>query len=215
MPSIQQLFRQFEQAVSNHNWADCADLLFRLLYAMPAATQTNLAILMIRRYLPIFKAKWPDIEWPEHILNEPQQWLDEFDRSVPDNPDEENPSLSAFVFCFDALVYAFAQQTDHTRLTSSCGTAIVSAINARVSNVWIADDPEAVQVWMTQKYLPSRSALENVASIAVSKREWQVVLEWLAVEQQKNPPVPMNPEDIEHGLAQWQAHERLLIIPHS
>lgn len=203
----------FIQSVRRQEWSYCSENCFRILYKLPVDLQIKLPIYMMRRYLPIFKSKWLDFEWSQQILDDVEQWVKKFGRRVPEGFETANPADAAFLFCFDALLLAVYCKTNKLTLTSSCACAVDSAINARRTNVWIADDPEAVELWSNQGYFPGRSVTENAASIAISEREWSEVIEWLKKEQIWTYADETEAEEVETALADWKNHEKLLIVP--
>ncbi|MBI1925452.1 hypothetical protein HYR99_14520 [Candidatus Poribacteria bacterium] len=213
MTQTKELICRLERSLTDHAWEQCAEICFSLLYGIPSDTQVRLACTMISRYLPIFKARWPAITWPEHILNGMEQWIEQFGREVPEEPDAVNPADAAFLFCFDALLLALVYRTHHAILTSSCVAAINSAITARAANVWSADDPEAVKMWEAHGYCPGRSLVENSAAVAVTEGEWRVVAKWLSDEEGKTLPNEVNLDEVEQALAHWKQHEMLLMMP--
>jgi hypothetical protein len=204
----------FDKKIEEHSMVLCVELCFKILYGLPQAVQIELTCFMMRRYLPIFESKWPDIKWLQQLLNNVALWVKDFGRSVPEEPVKSDPADTAFLFCFDALLLAYCYRANQMILTSSCACAINSAISARKTNVWIADDPEGLTMWRGQGYFPGRSVNENAAAIAVEKREWKVVSQWLRGEKE----IWIHPEtaplgEIEKALTIWKEHEMLLIVP--
>jgi hypothetical protein len=211
MSPVQELISQLEQAIIDHAWERCAEMCFRILYGVPKDNQRALVITMMRRYLPIFHTRWQTVTWPDQIIDQPGQWVARFGRAIPEQPEVVNPADAAFLFCFDALLNAIAHQSDSAILTSSHVTAINAAISARATNVWIADDPEAVALWKAQGYFPGRSVTENVAAIAVTVREWQMAADWLAQHAQSFSIDDSN--EVDRALERWKDHEMSLLVP--
>ena len=100
-------------------------------------------------------------------MSDVAQWANVHGRDVPEEPETADAADAAFSFAFDGLLLAYAYQTHDFTLTSSSVFAIDSAINACETHVWMADDPEAYQMWEEGEWLPAgRGALENSAAIA-------------------------------------------------
>lgn len=215
MTRRKELLDSLAQRIAEHNWQVCAQLYFRITYGLPAELQITMARLGINSYLPIFEKKWPAITWPRQLLGDVDQWVKQFGAQLPDEPDDPDPADAAFLFSFDALLLASSHPGDPLTLTSSCACAVISAINSRQSNVWIADDPEAVEMWKTYRYFPGRSVAENVAAIAVAEREWKKVAAWLEERAVSSSPDEADVDEIEKGLARWEENEMLLIRPGS
>jgi hypothetical protein len=211
MLTARELIDQFEQALTNHAWERCAEICFRILYGMPEDIQRTLVITMMRRYLPIFHIRWQTSTWPDQIIDQPQQWVAQLGREIPEQPEAVNPADAAFIYSFDAFLNGIAHQSDSAILTSSYVTSINAVINARAANVWIADDPEAVALWEAQGYFPGRSIAENSAAVAVTVREWRVVVEWLTQHTQSFSFEDLSA--VERALTRWKDHEMSLIIP--
>jgi hypothetical protein len=212
MSEIRKLINGLEQAVMTHAWQRCIEGCFRVLYGMPEVAQRTLVASMMRRYVPIFHMHWPTITWPEEILDQPELWVAQHDRALPQEPASANSADASFLFAFDALLNGLQHRADRTVLTSSYVAAVNAAINARGINVWMADDPEAVVLWETQGYFPGRSVTENLAAIAVIAREWQIVIDWIAEEQHSQLFVTGDPNQTEQALNRWKDHELSLII---
>jgi len=177
------------QSSAQEPWGQSAELCFKILYGLPANLQIRLCCFMMSRYLPIFESSFRKIKWPRQILNNVAQWAEVHGRDVPEEPERADAADAAFSFAFDGLLLAYAYQSHDFTLTSSSVFVIDSAINARETNVWMADDPEAYQMWEEGEWLPpGHTALENCAAIAVSKREWQLVAKWLQQEEVWNYP---------------------------
>ena len=82
------------------------------------------------------------------------------------------------------------------------------AVSARGSNVWHADDPEAVRAFEERDWeaLAGRRVHHNVASRAVEKREWLIVADWLEAHGAGAYPDTEDPER-ETWFAWWQDRE--------
>ncbi len=207
------LLDKLAQSSKKEPWGESAELCFKILYGLSPDLQIRLVSFMMRRYLPIFEFKNNRVKWPRHLLNDVGQWVKTHEREVPEQPDNADAADAAFSYCFDALLLAYTYQNDPFTLTSSCIVAIDSAINARETNTWIYDDPEAYQMWEQGVLLPGRTALDNPGAIAVSKREWQQVTQWLEQEHVVNHPDEEDIEQMEQKLVDWMEREMLLIVP--
>lgn len=213
MKRRQKLVESLLQRKAEHDWQGCCEILFRVLYGIPANAQLSLARFAIGRYLAIFEHKWPTIKWPAELLRNVNKWLAGHGRSLPEEPADPDPADSAFLFAFDALLLASQHQSDELIITSSCAAAVISAINARQCNVWIADDPEGVVMWKGQGYFPGRSVSESRPGIGVAEREWEEVATWLRTEEVGTYSETITPDEIETGLARWKDQEMLLVVP--
>ena len=67
-------------------------------------------------------------------------------------------------------------------------------------NVWIADNPEGVELWKQQGYFPGRSVGENRPAIA-DQREWEEIASWLTNEEVWRHPDTFAVEEVESALA--------------
>lgn len=224
MTRRKQLLNDLTQTVAAHDWQSCVQLCFRIIYGLPAPTQIELAVFVLKRYLPIFESHWPNVTWPVQLLNNTEQWFQEFGGEIPQEPAEVSPADAAFLSSMDGLLLACASETKPGRLSSSCAYAVNTGIQARTDNVWAADDPQAVSKWrqlaspgdetdMEQLFgaLAERGPTRNVASLAVAEREWQKVVEWLSTKQVWTHPDRVNEEEIEQVLRRWKERELLLM----
>lgn len=182
----QQRLAQFREAILAGERQSNA-YLFRLLYGLPAEVQIALLCDMTTRFLPIFRANHPGVTpattWPETVLADPNGYYDEHERAVEDEPEDSFGGDMSFRFALYALLDAvsYAKQGTLPRVTPACCTGLGAAVSAHADNVWHADDPEAVQAFATRdrEALAGRTAHHNVASRAVTKREWLLVADWL------------------------------------
>ncbi|MGB0387101.1 MAG: hypothetical protein ACPGWR_19975 [Ardenticatenaceae bacterium] len=213
MTRRKRLLDELRQSSSQEPWGESAELCFKILYGLPPDLQIRLACFMMRRYLPIFEFKNHRVKWPRRLLNHIAQWATTHGREVPEEPENADAADAAFLYCFDALLLACAYPNDASTLTSSCVVGVDSAINARETNTWIYDDPEAYQMWEQGELLAGRSALENPGAIALSKREWRLVAQWLEQEEVWRYPDESDFEQIEEQLSRWMEREMLLTVP--
>ncbi|HAZ43749.1 MAG TPA: hypothetical protein DDW76_27645 [Cyanobacteria bacterium UBA11369] len=192
---------------------------FRVIYGLPFQLQIGLAVFMVGRYLPLFEKREPYIRWPRIMLDDVAQWVEENGRCISSSGKFEDPFDSAFRNSFDGLVAAYYYRYNPFILTSACIYTVSSAINARRCNVWAADDPEAVEIWKKRSdnpeiYLePERQVSNNLAAVAVTRREWQAVGEWLWQQEVWNYPDEVNIEEMEDYLNYWTSNETILIAP--
>ena len=219
MERRKKLLNQLSQTEVGADWGIIKAGYFRLLYGLPVELQIQLACFMMRRYLPIFEKREQYIRWPRIILDNVAQWVEENERCIPRCGRFEGPFDSAFRNGFDGLVAAYYYRYNPFILTSACIYTVSSAINARRCNVWAADDPEAVEIWKKRSdnpeiYLePERQVSNNLAAVAVTRREWQAVGEWLWQQEVWNYPDEVNIEEMEDYLNYWTSNETILIAP--
>ncbi|WP_428263089.1 hypothetical protein [Haliangium sp.] len=100
-------------------------------------------------------------------------------------------------------------------LLTAAGCAIlINVVNAWAANVWRADEPEVVRAFETDddEGWQGRTSYFNVASQAVTRREWLIVADWLDEHGVGDfPDTPAEDEpDCERWLAWWQDREYLL-----
>lgn len=190
----------------------CPEIAFRILYGLPAHTQLGIAQTMMERYIPVFRARQPVAARLEPALADPPDWVARNGRAIPDL-DAANPADSAFHFCFDAILLGAAFPDDPFTVASSSAAAIDHAITASRLNVWMADDPVAVELWALQSAPPERTFLTNVASRAVALREWGAL--WAILD---SPLVLFEPEapaeQVDAALARWIDLSHLISVPH-
>ena len=219
MKRRKELLNQLSQTEVGVDWGIIKAGYFRLLYGLPVELQIQLACFMMRRYLPIFEKRELYIRWPRIFLNNVTKWVSENERYIPSWGRFESPFDSAFRNGFDGLVAAYYYRNSQFAVTSACIYAFGSAINARRSNVWAADDLEGVEIWKKQPDNPEvyleleRCISNNLAAIAVTQREWQEVGKWLWQEQVWNYPDEVNLEEMEEYLDYWISKEMLLVVP--
>lgn len=211
--------------INNQAWESAGESCFKVLYGLPPDLQIEASCFMMRRYLPIFERKFPRVPWPRQVLDNPYDWVAAHGREV----DSSYFGMGEGVFesSFDALVAAIYYASRSESLTSCCVTALKEAIVARMEKVWMADDPEAIEIWLAH-YDPNeenrigleeflhrfegRSSVENVAAIAVRIREWNHVVSWL-IDRRVSDYSPANPDDLARDLTIWKERGMFIVIP--
>lgn len=199
------------RAISTETLDTCAELTFRILHGLPPHLQIGVAQGMMERYLPIFRSRQAVAEQLAPALVDPAEWVAQHGRAIPDL-DASNPADSAFHFCFDALLLAAAYPEESFTLTSSCAAAIEHAIDASRLNVWMADDPIAVELWRQQRVPPERTCLTHAASRAVALREWSAVWAMLNSPLILAEPDPLG-DEVDRAVARWAELEHLISVP--
>jgi hypothetical protein len=213
--------------------SDCKTLGFQIMYGLPWELQVRAACQMCELYLPIFELKWRGVTWPRRLLGDLDAWHRVHGRGTEDTPEEADSADGAYLFCFDFLLSAYHHKDDPVSLTAgSCGTMGYAAY-ARARNVWLADDPVAARIEKEQSayhrieeeerppeppsfdllWKPEHNAHDNVAFIAVYRREWQRIAAWLRAEAVWQYPEPGNLEAMRRGLERWEAHQFLPMGP--
>ena len=193
-----------QRAVQECPWRSHMELLFRILYGLPASVTIGIAIESLWRFLPAFQFRWPRHNWPIRILNDPYEWVRRHGWSIGSVPKYGGLKYGAYVAGFDALVNAIVYQDDQGCMASSSCVVISCARSAIVDNVWEADDPDAVRLWRISRLPPGRSAIENVASLAVARREWEVLIEFLSTEENARIFDSGRVNEVEAYLARWR-----------
>jgi hypothetical protein len=139
-----------------------------------------------------------------------------------------------YTFCFDALLSAYHDRDHPPSLTSGACCAIAHAAHARAENVWVADDPVGVLIWektweyyqieeerrpseppfsYEQEYDPEHQDRENVAFMAVYRREWAHAAAWLTAEAVWQYPEPEDLDAMMRALERWNDHDHLPMGP--
>jgi hypothetical protein len=200
-------------SVARRQWNACPRLLFRVLYGAPATDLLPLTAETIRRYLPVFEGRWPGVGWPREILDAPEEWLRKSGRARPDAPEPECDSDGKFLFSLDALLLATNYQDDVGILTSSCACGIIEVVGAlALGSVDAKDVPDQVAgCGSTRPGKLLHRDPDSPLEIARS-REWQNFLDLLVPTEIVNYPDPQ-PQQLEVGLALWERHAMLLIVP--
>ncbi|WP_428268227.1 hypothetical protein [Haliangium sp.] len=209
----QQRLRRFRDAILADEREEAHDTLFRVLYGLPADVQIDLARALTARFLPIFRANHPEVTWPETVLVDLHAYYSEHGQALYDEPEDSFGGDMSFHYALYALLRALshAEESHLYRVTPACCTALLWAVAARARNVWHADDPEAVQAFelRDREALAGRTMHDNVASRAVTKREWLIVADWLDEHQIGDYP-EADEDERERWLAWWQERECLL-----
>lgn len=192
----------------------CTQNCFRVLYGLPAELQIELACFMMFRYLPIFEKKYPQIAVPRQIISNISKYIEQFGRSVDMRGVESFTAEVSYVRSCDGVLLAYCYQHDPFTVTSSCACAIGAVINARRTNVWEADDPEAWEMTKQKRYpLKERLPIYNAAAYAVFAREWEEVVEWLRRQEVSNYCDEVNLGLMEQQLEYWLDSLYVLIVP--
>jgi hypothetical protein len=158
----------------------------------------------LSRYLPIFRAKHPEIAWPVELLTNVGAWVAEHETGLVDDPDYDSADTS-FRYGLYALLVAWARQDDDAQRTAAAVVAIRTAQSAFKTNVWAADDPEAFTAWATGDLVNARRTIgDNAAAVAVGEREWLAVIGRLASPGSSS-------EQLEAALERWRAREHALL----
>jgi len=186
-----QWFEELARRIAAKEWRACPELLYRVLYGLPSDQQLAMAIAEMKRYLPLFRVRWPGFSWPEQILNSPEAWIEKFRREVPQEPSAANAADASFFFCFDALLLGTTYRANPRVLTSSAACAVLDAIQAFESD-------------------PLAPAPRDTSRV----REWQCMLDWLRTRKLSLAP-DAETEALERDLAVWKEHSMQLIVPES
>lgn len=207
------LLERLTKYIADYNLSGCTETCFRILYGLPANLQIELSQSIIQTYLPFFKREWPNVTWPDQLLNDPDQWLNKRGRSIPADPVFDDPADLAFKFSFDALLIAVKYQSYPSALTSACVCVINAIINALMTTIWIAEDLEAYKMWQQQSYFPGHNIMEKPEGLAIALHEWKNILEWLRKENIELYPDEVNDQQLEQVLLLWESNERLPLFP--
>ena len=202
------------QDIANYDWEGCYESCFKFLYGLPSRLQLDCTVYLVKRYLPIFEANRPKATWAKLLVNAPEKWLKEKGLKIPTSRSKERPAEAGFITSVDHLLSAYKTQNNRLGTTSACTSAIIAVIGAHMSNVWEADDPEAVMIWKTlsnvddpdnltkaAETLSGRTLFDNVASCAVAEREWTVLLRRFREESTYSTP---ETEELEQAVEIWK-----------
>ncbi len=235
----QKLLNQLKEAAATampERLADeCRAICFQILYRLPPELQIRAASSMLERYLPIFEKKQPSLTWTRRILEDPDGCNGPVWSGVtPEYPDGADPADRHYWGAFDPFIDARRYKDDPVRLAANASDTMADVALARAQNVWLADDPEAARIereedafWaLHQEYRPdapdpvppalfkelespAHGRYYNVAFIAVYRREWLHVAEWLRAEAVWQYPEPEDLDAMMQALAGWQARDFL------
>ncbi|MHC1727301.1 MAG: hypothetical protein AB9866_15060 [Syntrophobacteraceae bacterium] len=208
------LVESLTHAIEDDDWRSCSEHLFSLLFGLPANAQLELACLASKRYLQLFENRYPNLKWPRMMLNDLAAFVELHEGRTPLEPTNMLASDGAFTLGLTAIVIGCLNMGIPSVLTSACSFAVDSSINARMTNVWIADDPIAYQLWQKSELLDvERTALANVAAKAVGSREWRHVLDWIDTRKICSFPDHVNPEELSNSMQLWENNGRLILLP--
>lgn len=168
----QQLHSTLRSSAETHPFDAKQELLFTILFGLPANASIQIAQDSTRRFLPVFQNRWPDCHWPSVLLNDVPAWVETHGCGSGDSPESDRLADNAWLYSLDALVNAVHYRTDPFCLTSSCSIAITQATFAFVTFAWETDDPEAVQLWRKGSIRHGRGLRDNAASVETAVREW-------------------------------------------
>ncbi len=195
------------------SWEPLCEHCFRILYGLPSEVQIGLASFMMRRYLPLLKVSDSTRIWLNILLDDVGKWVEEFGKSLPSREEDsfKKPGEGGFLIGLSGLVDAYYCRDDPFTLTHSVIYAAISSIEARSISIWAADDPEAVEMWHKKICPRERTDLWNVASIAVSQREWNLMGKWLKQAEVWQYPDLVDIKRMEYELATWRGGQFLLL----
>jgi hypothetical protein len=213
---------------------DCGAICFRVMYGLPWELQMRVACFMIERYLPIFETKHPGVTWPRQITEDVEGWHRVNGRGTEDTPEGADLADRSYTFCFHALLSAYHHKADPASLTAGTCCAIGHAAFAKAQNVWIADDPQGalmrekmLEYYTTaedcrpseppfsseQEFDPEHHSYDNVAFVAVYRREWARAAAWLTAEAVWQYPEPDDLDAMMRALQRWNDHDHLPMGP--
>jgi hypothetical protein len=207
-------------------------LCFQILYGLPPELQIRAAGCMLQRYLPIFERKQPSLTWPRQVLEDRDGWNGRWSHESPDYPEGADTADWHYWSAFNPFFHARHFKDDPVRLAANVCCTMADVAQARARHVWLADDPEAARIqreedafWAIDQELPADAPpanppayfkeLEspahgryyNAAFIAVYRREWLHVAEWLRVEAVWQYPEPEDLDAMMQALADWRARD--------
>jgi len=225
----QDLLNQLEVAAAKRPFVpeDFLSTSFQIMYGLPTELQLRATVHISERYLPIFEKKWPGLTWCRQLLGDIDAWHSAEGEGTPDVPHEADSAESAYYFSFIYLLCGYHYKDDPVALTAGvCGT-IFQAVCARALNVWLADDAIAARIeqerdaynrieeedrppepkYFYDLWTPEHSSFDNVAFMAVYRREWMHIAEWLRTEEVWKYPEPDDLDAMKRGLKRWERHE--------
>jgi hypothetical protein len=123
--------------------------LFLLLWGLPVRIQVGVPLATIRRALPGFEARVPELRRAQPILDSIERWAadgkrepDELDMTGFDTSLHEIADRSV-ISAVSTLAELYPLESTPETLTSACTLATVDAIDATVASVWNDEDPRA------------------------------------------------------------------------
>lgn len=230
---LQRLTETIAGAATSSALGDCAALCFQVMYGLPWEVQLGIARFMGEHYLPILEAKQPSVRWARALIEDVPGWYAAQGRAVPDEPESLDSADAAYMFYVASILYAYQFRSNQGSLTAACCCAITHVVHARALNVWVADDPEGVllqdkimELGRTGEpypesgpfaagrlFAPEHQPHNNVAYVAVARREWTRVSQRLSGETVVEPPEPDDIGAVARALERWRDHEFLLMKP--
>jgi len=211
--SIQEL----SASIAERHWGECKVVLYRVLYGVPSAVALPITVRVIERYLPKFESHFPNVTWPRELLHNPQQWVSQYGRALPDSPESDRLSDARFIFSLDALLLGWTYYSDVSILTSSCACGIAEAIGAitqeaagEEANRADLEECEGCRGTAKKKAPPPHpeAPIEHARS-----REWQYVLDLLVTQKVDRYPDVEPKERMDADFAEWQSRAMLLLVP--
>lgn len=196
------LLKKLKNLVIGNDFKYGPDLCFRVLYGLPAELQIELSIFMIKRYLPYFKKKWPDYNWPFEILDNVENWVKVNKREVPYGSEAIEEDDINFISCFDAILLAVYCKTNQVTVTQSCVFVIDSIIEAHRCSDLALD---------RLKFEQKKETTNSIYQL-ITKREWEALIEWLEDKNISQYP-DANAEEVENVLNEWIDNHMVLIVP--
>lgn len=233
----QELLNNLEEAAASaapeRLSSDCKAICFQVMYGLPCELQMRAASSICERYLPIFEKKCPGVTWPRVLLGDVDGWHRVKGRATPDTPEGADSADGAYLFCFDFLLCAYHHKDDPMSVTAGACGAMGYAAYARADHVWLADDPVAARIEKEKSaycnieeerrpseppsfdelWKPEHNAYDNVAFVAVYRREWAHVADWLRAKAVWQYPEPEDLDAMMQGLEEWEAHQFLPMGP--
>ena len=205
-------------AIDRNDLRSHNELLFKILSKTAVAFQLKLAVNICRKYLPIFDSRFSRDKFAKELLEKPERWIGKHGEKLSENHctfefQELDPSTASFISSLGAILWGHYHNKHPLIVTASSVTAILNYISARGSIVWMADDPEAVNIWKSHKVPPrGRSLAANVASLAVQKREKLYLLDKLE-NSQLDIQNDISDEETKKMIDRWKEAEGLLLHP--
>jgi hypothetical protein len=208
------LTKSLNTAINSQDWNLCAEICFKIIMGLPSELQIELCNSLLNGYLVIFEKRNPKIKWPRKVLNNPQQWAKKYFQDFPVVSNKLCVPDSIFIFCLDPFMLAHWHNNNDVAVTSCCACLIYNSICARSYNVWLADDPAAFNK-DGSKLISSRNIglFENDASVAILKREWLKIANWLNKKKIWLYSDNANINELNKIIKKWREKEMLMILP--